>query len=195
MQTTPGNQPTYNDSGINNLPSITFDANSYFDINSALQNIINKHFSIFIVQKTDNNIGGGNIMIADNSSIVIQYKSPNGFKFEKNGDISIEDTSGFNNKANIHYLSSAKTNHGSAPDGLTYYRNKGVTLPNTITPTTEPVVGNGLNFVGNMNNAELGKGYIGDVSEVIIFNKSLTFIELNKVLNYLSSKYNIKLDK
>jgi hypothetical protein len=47
-------------------------------------------------------------------------------------------------------------------------------------------------FIGNLAPFNLGRPFIGKLSELIIYDKSLSTEELTSVNNYLLKKYNIK---
>ena len=183
--------PSYREASINKIPSINFDGNDSIDINSAIQHITGSNFAIFIVEERD---GNGALIDSDNLKVI--YDSADGnIKISQNGSevISAAAPSG----PTLNYISFASYENGSAPVGTAYYRNKGVfmnagveAINSTATATT--------NIVPNISGATLGastNGFNGDISELIIYGQSLTFLELDEVLKYLSTKYQIELDR
>ena len=184
--------PTYNESSINGLPSVTFDGDDFVDIQSSLQHITGTNFSIFIVEERNSDTG-----ILINSDHMVAKYTTNYFKIEKDGVqvVNVDVPTG----PAINYISFASSATGSAPKGLAYYRNKGVFFNDDNTQViTATDLGADYAGISSSNYATLGSvsgGFVGDISELIVYNNSLTIVELNEILNYLSSKYRINLER
>lgn len=194
-----GDNPSYRESSINNIPSINFDGNDSIDINSAMQHITGSNFSIFIVEERS---GNGKLIASDN--LTVEYNSGN-FQIAQNGALTpIINSPQASFGPTLNYISFASYVNGAAPAGTNYYRNKGIFIDNTdntqkINPTS-PDTGDHLStdIIPTIYNATLGansSGFEGDISELIIYGQSLTFLELDEVLKYLSTKYQIELEK
>jgi prepilin-type N-terminal cleavage/methylation domain-containing protein len=185
--------PTYNESSINGVPSVTFgEDDATVDINSSLQHITGTNFSIFIVEERSNGTG----ILIDSSNMVARYVDDN-FQIEKNS-LQVVDVAVPTGPA-INYISFASSATGSSPKGLAYYRNKGVffdSFDNQVITTT--AVDDNNESISSISDATLGGAigsFKGDISELIVYNNSLTIIELNEILDYLSSKYRITLER
>jgi len=187
-----GSAPKYVESSINDLPSVRFESGRSLDINSALKNITGTNFSIFIVEEKSNN--GGAIISSD--TFTLKYDNSNNFIIEKNG---IGITSEIVDAPAINYISFASSASGIAPEGINYYRNKGIFFDESNTKTINPTkISTNNNSIPSISGATLGAvtgGYNGDISEFIVYNNSLTTPELEEILNYLSSKYRITLNR
>jgi prepilin-type N-terminal cleavage/methylation domain-containing protein len=189
--------PLYNSSGINHLPSITFNDSGSFDINSDLQKIAaTNHFSIFTV--TTRTGVGGNIISSTNNNFAIS-DSADYSDIYINGTSRVQIAAHELNKPTIDYVSFSTTGKNSAVAGVAYYRNKGVDMSSSAITATAAATGTNPNAayttpIATIASGILGGAHVGDISEVIIFNIPLTFSELNEVLNYLSTKYKINLE-
>lgn len=184
--------PVYNELGINELPSVVFNSGDTFNINAPMQNIVGTNFAIFIVERRA--VDG---TIIDSDNLDVRYDS--GFEIDKNGTVDVISSAvaaGDIDPA-ISYISFASSTMNAAPVGLTYYRNKGVLVSgNQINSTAADATS--INSITSLSGVTLGaaaSGYDGDIAEIIVYNKSLTFDELDEVLVYLSKKYRITLDK
>lgn len=185
--------PTYNESSINGLPSVTFDSNDIVDIQSSLQHITGTNFSIFIVEERNSDTG-----ILINSDHMVAKYATNYFKIEKDG-VPVVNVVDVPTGPAINYISFASSATGSAPKGLTYYRNKGVFFNSSnaqdITATDLSADYEGISSSNYATLGSVSGGFVGDISELIVYNNSLTIVELNEILNYLSSKYRINLER
>ncbi|MDA7705053.1 hypothetical protein N8772_01055 [Rickettsiales bacterium] len=188
---TAGGDPSYSEAAINDIPSITFDGTDSIDLNAPIQRITGSNFAIFIVEDRDNATG----KLIDSDNLVIEYTTDN-LQVDKNTNTDIINFASASSGPAINYLSFASYQSGSAPVGTAYYRNRGVGLDvNSI--TADGSDGN-ADSIGSISTATLGNdvgGFIGDISELIVYGQSLTFVELNEVLNYLSAKYRIPLNR
>jgi len=188
-----GGDPSYKESSINKIPSINFDGDDSIDINNAIQHIAGSNFAIFIVEKRDHE--DGTLIASDN--IEVKYDD-NKFKITQN-TTAIETPGVVADGPAINYISFASYQNGAAPVGTAYYRNKGVFIDSNgekINPTIQP--NTNTSIIPTISNATLGAattGFKGDISELIIYGQSLTFPELDEVLKYLSTKYQIELDR
>ncbi|MFT4717853.1 MAG: prepilin-type N-terminal cleavage/methylation domain-containing protein [Rickettsiales bacterium] len=185
------NGPVYNESSINGLPSVTFDGNNTVNIRPSLQHITGTNFSIFIVEERSDDTG----ILIDSNNLVVEYDA-NNFQIEKNGTqvVNVAAPAG----PTINYISFASSAIGSAPEGLAYYRNKGVffnSTNQTITPTTTASDDESIPSIVSATLGAGSGGFQGDISELIVYNNSLTMVELNEILDYLSSKYRITLER
>jgi type II secretory pathway pseudopilin PulG len=188
-----GGNPSYKESSINKIPSINFDGDDSIDINNAIQHITGSNFAIFIVEKRDDNNG----MLIASDNIKVAYDD-NRFAIVQNTTGGIQTPGVVADGPAINYISFASYQNGAAPVGTAYYRNKGVFIDSNgekINPTIQLT---STSIIPTIANATLGaatNGFKGDISELIIYGQSLTFPELDEVLKYLSTKYQIELDR
>jgi type II secretory pathway pseudopilin PulG len=187
--------PSYKESSINKIPSINFDGNDAIDINNAIRHITGSNFAIFIVEKRDDKTGK---LIASNN-IEVEYVD-NKFKITQNTTAIQTDHAVADGPA-INYISFASYQNGAAPAGTTYYRNQGVFIDsNSGEKINHTIQDTSTSIIPTISNATLGddddtSGFKGDISELIIYGQSLTFLELDEVLKYLSTKYQIELER
>lgn len=186
--------PKYIESSINDLPSVRFSSGLALDVNSALKNITGTNFSIFIVEEKSSNNAG---KIISSNSLTLEYSDSNNFIIQK-GSTQI-DSGNVDSAPAINYISFASSASGIAPEGLNYYRNKGIFFNESSTKIINPTVASAnTDSIPSISGATLGAyndGYHGDISEFIVYNNSLTTPELEEILNYLSSKYRITLSR
>jgi len=131
--------------------------------------------------------------------MVAKYAN-NNFQIERDS-VQVLDVADVPTGPAINYISFASSATGSALKGLAYYRNKGVFFNDGTQDITATNLSADYEGISSSNYATLGsdddddEGFVGDISELIIYNNSLTIVELNEILNYLSSKYRITLER
>ncbi len=177
------NGPTYANT-INYIPAVKFDNTSninHLQINDA--SFLNGNdYTIFLLEKRISaNSGVDNYLIGQDGSFALGYES----------DSSIIQS---------HGEGSSSTNQASI-ESLSSYSNK----PKMITFTHSAIEGNKIYInatLANENNSNeakthlsgitslaIGKGYNGEIGEIVIFNRKLTTSERQEIENYLSKKW------
>jgi len=169
-----GTAPTYNESAINNLPALTFAAGQTLTFDSLPLN--GKYYTVFVVERRGPtastgalvNLGGGAIL-GYTTDITI------GDSIATASSAVVPAFSTTNFVPRISTFLSDSTNKRVFVNGTV-----GANLGTAGTGTTATASG----IIGNAN-------YVGNISEVIIYNRSLTASERNDIQAYLSKKYAI----
>jgi prepilin-type N-terminal cleavage/methylation domain-containing protein len=209
VSTDPTYQPVYSDSGVNGLPSLIFNTSHMFLYNFQ----IGANYTFFYVFSASSIHPNGSTMFQ-----VIDLVVPNGsisFEIQPSAGAWL----GFNRRMralhralggspeNDNYANS----NGIVNDGKNYvfaynrnfrtnktnFYTNGVDMTETniaYTSASVPAL-NSTNFtifMGNLSPTNFGRPFLGKLSELIIFDKSLSTEELTSVNNYLLKKYNIK---
>jgi hypothetical protein len=202
-------QPTYSDSGINGLPSLIFNTSHMFLYNFQ----IGANYTFFYVFNASTIHPNGSTMIQvmdtsySNGSISYEIQPSSGAYLGFNRRMRALHRTLGGGAENDNYANS----NGIVNDGKDYvfaynrnfrtnktnfYTNRvDMTETNTAyTSATVPALNsnNFTIFMGNLAPNNFGRPFLGKLSELIIFDKSLSTKELNSVNNYLLKKYNIK---
>lgn len=176
-----GNGPTYANT-INNIQAVKFSGSDtdYLEITDA--SFLNgTDYTIFILEKRlgdeDNNYFiGDSSVTADNETLILGYS---------------EDSSP------IHSQGSSN-NYTASVEGYASYSNK----PRLFTFVSDSVDGkkmyingvlakeyNNTDKLSNITSLPIGKGYNGEIGEIVIFTRALKNIERKDVENYISKKW------
>lgn len=188
------NNPKYYKKCIKSLPCLKFNGTNYMAINN-ISDLENNDYSIFIIeQRQSNNVNnpiiGKSTSFSSNNSIEIYYynnririsqgeNSSNYYEFNANPTINNFNIA----KPRLHSIIN-KSNY------LTHYLNK------NLSSTANSAI---FSQINNLNNIIIGANndgsninyYVGDIGEIIFFNKALTNVERKSVEYYLLEKWNI----
>lgn len=192
-----GSSPFYKEFGINDLPSLNFVPNSYLTIpNCRMFNNIN--YTVFIVdmltepQNPNSDftmalLGGNNIDANSNNSsnITLSYNYTIANKYYQTlFNYSTPGTYNYTFTTFVPHIHTLKYDSGTS-----YYW-----LDSGITADSQKPNGQIDNCYQSWLGKDYGKNYYrGYVSELILFNRSLTDDERQTIETYLSKKYNIML--
>ena len=161
-----GPSPTYLKSAINHLPAIHFNAGQTLAFHSLAFN--QKYYTFFIVEKRASN--SGNMISLGNN--IFNYSSNNRLGNITSGYTNISD---YNTPRISTFILDA--NGGNVFDNGKVGTNQGIKgLLNS----------SDFGFIG-------GSGYVGDIAEIILYNRALNADERNIVQKYISKKYSIKI--
>jgi prepilin-type N-terminal cleavage/methylation domain-containing protein len=215
-----GNKPIYVKYTINDIPSVTFtnDGNEYFEINDVASLLENSDLSIFILEKRNKAYDGQvrNIITSSGNGINISYNVSNQIVVkDKDGNVALI---GENPRdVNLHYLTlydgvdDGANNYDFKiatntliKDGYYHYLNKklpesGVMSAHSIeidASDNTSVASSSRFATGSIGNLRLGSdsnSFVGNISEVIIFNRKLRKQELLDIFKYFEAKYNLSL--
>ena len=176
------NRPIYRDSILSKLPAISFDGNDFLTI-PKLQT--NGYLTIFVVGQFTQ---GASFFIeqSENSNV------NNGFYFNGNGNAPANigrdsDSSAANN---INWFGSNPAIAVMRYDGtnISYKKNDGAFV-NTADPDAANNIAIGDLFIGSRaGTANFTNGSFG---EIIIYDRALTNVEVDKVIEYLNTKWDI----
>jgi prepilin-type N-terminal cleavage/methylation domain-containing protein len=209
VSTDPTYQPVYSDSGVNGLPSLVFNTSHMFLYNFQ----IGANYTFFYVFNASSIHPNGSTMIQildtsySNGSIAYEIQPSAGAYLGFNRRMRALHRTLGGGAENDNYANS----NGIVNDGkdyvFAYNRNfrtnktnfytNGVDMTETNTAYTSATVpalnsNNFTIFMGNLSPTNFGRPFLGKLSELIIFDKSLSTEELTSVNNYLLKKYNIK---
>jgi prepilin-type N-terminal cleavage/methylation domain-containing protein len=199
-------QPQYVDSGINGLPSVYF--NNFNLLSPSF--VIGANYGIFIVFNSAGiNVNGSTILnVTDglnhginieiqpstgaylglNRRIRALHRSPLGTSTENdnyaNATYAIQD--------NANYVF-AYTRNVNTNKSFFYINGNNANDPSFTGATTQALNGNNLTLmIGNLLPNNFARPFVGKISEIIIYDKTLNTEELTAVNSYLLKKFNIK---
>jgi len=179
-----GSGPTYSNS-INNIQAVQFDANSdsnYLQINNAAF-LNGTNYTIFIVEKrmATNSIVN-NYLLGEAASFSIGYESGTSIIQSHSESSSVDNT------ANIESLSS----YSNKPRVLSFTHSStdGNEIFINATLANEDSTSNATTHLSSLTTLAIGKGYNGEIGEIVMFDRKLKSVERKEVENYLSDKWN-----
>jgi|GEM_PF-894632 len=187
-QTNNAQKPVFNDINLNYNPVLTFDGNN---------------------DKLNKSVLGSDIFDTDNNTIVMVHRYNNGvvyFKWEQgsNGNrVGYENTGnsvrfdfptdapGDQNISTFNYDPNGQIVTATTIPGSTTLRNMGIA--ETANNTTGALNTNFTSELSIGDNVSFPLGSDMDYAEIIVYNRTLNAIELNKVESYLALKYGMTL--
>jgi len=192
-----GNRPVYTKNGINGLPTLSFDSASSDYLkssNSAIASGKTGYTMVAVWQA--NSLSTGMIFAQGGCSVGVNEGSAAGMYSKNDGIIAswgcgaTGDLGSGSNKysAKNPNIAIAQVNK-SLTNKMSLYLNS--TTPVSGTPTTVVDLISAPIFVGTESGT--GSFFNGYISELIVFDRSLTVAEIADVAGYLSKKYSIKL--
>jgi len=179
------NEPTYLTSGFNNEPTINF-ANSNYMMGNIPAGKFKNGITAFVVYEKDSNYNMQEGLISRGSSSSSQSTSNAGYTIDiYNNQRSPYGKSSYNisqkNTKNIFSYSLNKNSYIESVNGIVKMYKTDLNQP-IIDPTS------GF-YIGTRN--DLLTQFTGNISEIILFNRSLTDSEKFQVEGYLSNKWNL----
>lgn len=175
-QSTGAAKPTTGSSTVNGRNVLSFDGGDYFDITALSQTAK----TIFFVQK-------GTIQASDTSTF-LGSSSPSG------GDTSAYVPLMFNGSADAEIYRGI-TGATSRVDGVTVTpSNRDEIYDDFITGSAQITTINGtvnVATIDTIGSGAFGYAYLGDMAEILIYNRNLTSTETNQIGNYLAAKWGI----
>lgn len=195
------NAPVYVENSINNKPSIRLDnqaneGQSYFTINEPGFNL--KNSTAFVVARQNNRANNDYArMLSFLPNSGEDYDTNDGLAFLYNnqdvGDQGLQLTSNFNNAFYTDGLADSEfalASYVIRPSGImeVFYNNyDDISSQNSSMAATMGVdllIGQGSQLV-------TASSFDGNIAEIIIYGQALSEADMNKINNYLNSKYNI----
>ena len=200
-QSNTNNQPTYKLSGINGLPSISFDGNNDNLFSSSITPLppSDKNYSLVLVWRAYR------LTSADGAILIGQGTNP----FTPNREASIiiyAGTSGFAGWWNsyypatqvaigVDYVTIVTINNTLPSNNVAVYINSNT--PSIGTSSGSPSgldLSNQIFSVGGMDSMTPTYNFFGLISEAIVFDRTLKADEVKTVNSYLGKKYAIKIN-
>ncbi len=189
VQATSTKQPTYKSIGLNGFPTVSFDGGDVL-VGSAIL-LPAKTFTLFIVYKVSSLDGAWNDMFNNRNG------SFQGFGYWKSSNnkrnISFNDAQDYRGNDMVlspEFVSATydgNTNinlytNGSSTDEIT----TSSVVMTTVTPSASVTIGS--------KTAALFQSFTGLISEIILFDRVLTYEERHSIEEYLGKKWSIKLN-
>ena len=164
-----GPAPIYLKSAINDLPAIHFDAGKTLAFRAMALN--QKYYTIFIVENRGSDTGN----LLSFGKNVFDYSLTNRLGNLVSGYINVANYDQANPTPRILTFSLGHEGRKVFSNGIL----------GEVNGIKGPVNTNDFGFIG-------GSGYVGDIAEIIIYTSDLKTEDRNKVQEYLSKKYSIK---
>ncbi|MDA7705054.1 prepilin-type N-terminal cleavage/methylation domain-containing protein [Rickettsiales bacterium] len=200
--------PVYSKDAINHIPAVKFTAVDQRLIINDVSNLLEQSdLSIFIVEDRDNSLTTTRRIISSTGTngLNIYYNASDNFTAD-NESGTAASSSAFTG-ANLHYLSLFDNNGGGnfeingniiIREGFYHYLNKklpqaaAMPAPSTTIDSTTPYQFD-PNSIGVLRLGHDSQSYMGNIAEIIIFNRRLRKSELHDIFRYFEAKYNLSL--
>lgn len=210
LQTDETKAPIYVENSINDLPAARFiDSDTHLEISKVSNLLEQSDLTIFILEKRD--AGSSGKIISTNSASTnfnIYYDATNQIVIDK-PDGSAGTGFATNPEPNLHFITLYDGDGDNdfeinakkiIRDGFYYYNNKKLPQSGDM-PSPDIEIHNGLNSsrfptdsIGDIITiGDATQAYVGNISEIIIFNRRLRKEELLDIFSYFESKYNLSL--
>ena len=178
-----GNGPTYANT-INNVQAVKFAGSDddYLEITDA-SFLNNTDYTIFVLEKrlsnsNDNYFIGDSSVTTDNETLVLGYNTNTSIIHSQGSSSSynstVETYANYSNKPRLFTFSS-----DSAKGKKTY-------INGTLASEDEA----NISQLSNITSLSIGKGYDGEIGEIVIFTRALKTSEIKDVEDYISKKWN-----
>jgi prepilin-type N-terminal cleavage/methylation domain-containing protein len=181
-------QPTYYKSRINNLPALNFESD-YIGFDGTP--IVGTDYTIFVVEQRRSSASalyfiGGSVGGVNNSNLHLGYSDNTTIAFRQGGnDVNISNAvTGYATPITRIHTFSFNSGLGKS------YSLNGTSFVASDGATQGLVAFSGASIGGRPSNENY---YIGDIGEVIIFNRYLTNREKVDIEKYLGQKWGIKI--
>ena len=177
-QSSGASQPTYSNT-INRVHAVAFDGtNSYFDVNGSFLN--NSDYTIFVTEKrqsnkADNYFIGDSSLNTVNQTLVLGYSANN----------KVIHSQGTANS----YLSTVSTYEESADKPRIFTFISDSSGKRTYINGILSGQSSNTTKLSGITTLKIGKGYQGEIGELIAFNRALKISELQDVIKYFSGKW------
>jgi len=187
MTQSAGDRPLYTESGISNLPSLSFDGtDDNFAINADLHNIGSGESTLFVVAQSD--VSTAQTIFATEDGVASQY----GLRYDGTNIEFMNDESSTAlaqsavtlTDAHIYTAYRSGTNQTIVVDGTTSV---------TDASASDVLTSNG-GSIGELNIASPTERFDGFIGEVILYDRALSAFERGEIEEYLSKKWKIDLD-
>jgi PKD domain len=180
-------RPSYVSNGINGYGTVRTASSKYFDINLSV--IDNHSFTVFAVTKRESTAASQYFMGVQQSTpypgLHIGYSGISQLRFnEYNSRVNVTIPS-YTAATSIHAVTMQE--FSTTTGKLSMFIQDGVVYSRT-NPTTTSYL---QNAQGNIGRGSAANGFIGQIAEVIIYNRVLTAAEKKQIQTYLCIKYGV----
>ncbi|MFM7620751.1 MAG: prepilin-type N-terminal cleavage/methylation domain-containing protein [Alphaproteobacteria bacterium] len=200
-QSNTNNQPAYKLSGINGLPSISFDGNNDNLFSTSITPLppADKNYTLVLVWRPSRlTSADGVILLAQGTSpfapnrvaSILLYGGTSGFAGWFNSYYSATQVA-----INVDYITIITINNNLASNNVAIYINSNT--PSLGTSSGGPAnldLSNQIFCVGGVDSMASMYNFFGLISEAIVFDRNLKADEVRAVNSYLSKKYAIKIN-
>lgn len=195
-QANTNNQPTYKSSGINGLPSISFDGvnDNLFSTSIVPLPAGDKNYTLVVVWRA--------FRLSSADGIIVFGQGANPFGPSQEASVIIYGgTSGFagwNNSfypstqvsANADYVTIINVNNNLPSNNVSIYINSNTAVVGT---TGSLNLSSQIFCAGGMDSMSPTYSYQGLISEAMVFDRTLKLDEIKSINSYLAKKYGIKI--
>jgi len=172
--------PTYNASAINNLPAVTFAAGATLTFNSLPLN--GKYYTVFVVERRGAATATSTLVNLGSDSAttgaILGYMT----------DTTIGDSAPTTTDSSATV---AAYNANSLVPRISTFLSDSTTTKVFVNGTVGSATGSAPSTTINAAGVIGSANYVGNISEVIIYNRTLSVDDRNAIQNYLSKKYGI----
>lgn len=200
-QSNTNNQPTYKLSGINALPSISFDGNNDNLFSTSITPLppADKNYTLVLVWRPSRLtsadgvilLGQGTNPFAPNrEALILLYAGTSGFAGWNNSYYPSRQVA-----IGADYITIITINNTLASNNVAVYINSNTPLLGTSSGgPTNLDLSNQIFCVGGMDSMSSMYNFFGLISKAIVFDRTLKADEVGAVNSYLSKKYAIKIN-
>jgi len=193
-------QPTYKSSGINGLPSVSFDGNNDSLFNSSSVPLVSnaKNYTLVSVYRpyrmtsADGIIviaQGTNPIVPNRAASILLWSGTSGFAGWWNSYYP-----SFQVNINNNYITIVTINNNLSSNNVSIYINSNTPFIGTSSGSPSNLnLGNQIFSAGGMDSMGSSYAYHGLISEIIVFDRTLKADEVKSINNYLGKKYAIKI--
>jgi len=167
--------PTYNESAINNLPAVTFAAGATLTFNSLPLN--GKYYTVFVVERRGAATAASTLVNLGTGAVL-------GYITDTTIGDSVPTT---DSSATV-----AAYNANSLVPRISTFLSDSTTTKVFVNGTVGSATGSAPSTTITAAGVIGSANYVGNISEVIIYNRTLSVDDRNAIQNYLSKKYGIK---
>ncbi len=183
--TVDGNAPIYANS-INSIPAVKFQGSNALKVSSGAIN--NSDYTIMIVEqresdKADNYIIGDPSIAGTDQNLLVGYKTDGTIIHSQGGSNSY--ASAISSYAAYSRARIIIIIHSASEGNKTYIN--GVLAGQLNTDSAK-------NNITDLSNLSIGKNYVGQIGELVVFKRALSNTEITDISDYMSNKWRIKVD-
>jgi prepilin-type N-terminal cleavage/methylation domain-containing protein len=193
-------QPTFKSSGINGLPSVSFDGSNDSLFNTSSVPLVSnaKNYTLIAVWRSYRMTSadgiivvaqGTNPIVPNRAATILLWSGTSGFAGWWN---SYYPT--FQVALNSDYITIVTINNNLASNNVSIYINSNSPFVGTSSASPSALnLGNQIFCLGGMDSMGSTYAYHGLISEVLVFDRTLKPDEIRSINSYLGKKYAIKI--
>jgi len=195
VQATSSNQPTFTSDGIGGIPTLRFDGNDYLEFGTGSISAMNPNeFTMFIVGSVSGGTGTYRSPLTSRSNI---FPGLSGYMFYAASSDCFTFVTGNGSgwdaaESTVNFLENKTYVLNAIKDSSTssLYVNNALTDSQSITLSRNKSYP--ARIGGGKTETSATFFWIGDISEIIIFNEALSSTERTEIYDYLAEKYKVE---